>query len=1093
MNRLVSAGLLLFLVIFTSLVHANTESRGVLRFIENKGQFNEEILYYADFKGGTIYLYKDKFGFLFVDYGPKIHDHFKVGESKNKEIARSDIGGGSSKINGHFYTVMFAGSNADTRVEAYYPGTEYYNYFIGNDRSKWVSKARSFGEVVYHDIYTNIDLKIYSTYDGLKYDFIVKPGSDHDDIRLVYDGLSQLGLRDGKLYLNTSISEVVEQVPVSYDEKGNEVRTKYVFNNNELSFDFPESYDRTQILIIDPLLIFSTYSGSAADNWGNTATYDPSGNLYSGGMTNHVRGGTFLGQFPATPGAFQTDYGGVWDVAILKYDSTGSDLIYATYLGGEQSEVPQSLIVNNKGELIILGVTSSLEFPVLDHAYDTTFNGGTSTTLFEQSVSYVNGSDLFVAKLSPDGDQLLGSTYIGGTLNDGLINTYDELVKNYGDQSRGDVIVDSNDNIYIASRSTSEDFPVVNGFQQLFGGGKTDALVFSLNDSLSKLNWSTYYGGLGEDVALSIKLTPGNDIYIAGGTNSINLPTTPNTLHPLPTGNIDGYIASISSDGSKLLAATYIGTTDYDQAFQMDLDSDGNVYVVGQTRGAFPVSDGTYSNPESGQFVQKLNAQLTTSIFSTVIGAGRDEPDIYITAFLVNDCDNLYISGWGSPELSTERGTFYGKDYVSTNTIGMPITPDAVQNFTSGSDFYLAVFTDDMSELLYATYYGSSSSFVHVDGGTSRFDKRGIVYHAVCASCSIGDSSFPTTSGAWAEENGSSGCNNAAFKFDLASLNARIRTNSPELDQPGLQEGCPPFTVAFENVSVGGQIYEWDFGDGSDTISMARDTIFHTFENSGTYQVALKAIDSSTCAEEDFAYTTINVTNTNFNVSNGATICGGDVANISASGAVSYKWSPSRGLENPEQSNPQASPDTTTIYFVYMIDKNGCESEDSVRVSVIPEIKPAITFEERSRCDETPTINFINESENVDSFSWDFGGLGFSEEEDPSFRFEEGEHEVRVSLFNKQCVKELVFPFSIEKLFIPNVVTPNGDGKNDTFEIRSFWPVRLLIFTRSGKEVFASELYQNDWGGEGLSAGIYYYEVTFPDFETCNGWIELMY
>ena len=158
---------------------------------------------------------------------------------------------------------------------------------------------------------------------------------------------------------------------------------------------------------------------------------------------------------------------------------------------------------------------------------------------------------------------------------------------------------------------------------------------------------------------------------------------------------------------------------------------------MGQTRGPFPVSEDVYSNPNSGQFVQKLNADLTSSLFSTVIGAGRDEPDIYITAFLVNDCDNLYISGWGSPELSTERGSFYGKDYVGTNTVGMPITPDAVQMNTSGSDFYLAVFTDDMSELLYSTFYGSGSSFVHVDGGTSRFDKRGIVYHAVCASCSV--------------------------------------------------------------------------------------------------------------------------------------------------------------------------------------------------------------------------------------------------------------------------------------------------------------------------------------------------------------------
>ncbi len=1092
MIRLIVVCLLLILIL-SGTVHAKPGAKGLLRFIENKGQLDKEILYYADFKGGTIYLYKNKLGFLFIDYGSSIHDHYQVKASNQKDIEKREIVGENTTIRGHLYTVSFAGANAEVKLDAANPGVEYYNYFIGNDKSKWVSRARSFSEITYFNIYQDIDLKIYSTIEGLKYDFIVKPGGDLEDIRIAYKGLTDLSLREGKLYLKTSLSEVIEQVPVSYDEKGKSVPTRFVLNNNELSFDFPESYDRTQILTIDPLLIFSTYSGSAADNWGNTATFDNQGNLYSGGMTNHVRGNRFLGEFPATEGAFQTEYGGIWDVAILKYDSTGSDLLYATYLGGENSEVPQSIIVNNKGELIILGVTSSMDFPVLNYAYDTTFNGGTSTTLFEQSVAYSNGSDLFVAKLSPEGDRLLASTYLGGTLNEGLINTFDDLVKNYGDQSRGDIIVDSDDNIYIASRTYSEDFPMMNGFQQLFGGGRTDALVLQLNDSLSRMNWSSYYGGLGEDVALSIKLTPENEVYIAGGTNSLNLPTTPNTLHPLPTGNIDGYIARISSDGSKLIAATYIGTTDYDQTYQMDLDSDGNVYVVGQTRGPFPVSGDVYSNPNSGLFVQKLNAELTSSLFSTVIGAGRDEPDIYITAFLVNDCDNLYISGWGSPELSTNRGDFFGKDYVNTNTTGMPITPDAVQLNTAGSDFYLAVFTDDMSELLYGTFYGSSSSFVHVDGGTSRFDKRGIVYHAVCASCSIDDSSFPTTPGAWAEVNGSSGCNNAAFKFDLASLNARIRTNSPELDQPGLAEGCPPFTVAFENVSVGGQIYEWDFGDDSDTVSMRRDTIFHTYEKSGTYQVALKAIDSSTCAEEDITYALIYVTNTNFNVSSGATICGGDVANISASGAMLYQWSPSRGLQNPTLSNPLASPDTTTVYFVKMVDQNGCESEDSVTVNVIPEIKPNIYFEERSRCDETPTIVFINESENFESLFWDFDGTSSSEELNPSIRLDEGEREIRVSLFNQQCVKQLSFPFSITKLFIPNIVTPNGDGKNDTFVITSRWPIKLSVINRYGKELYTSENYKNDWSGEGLAAGVYYYEVTFPDFETCNGWVELMY
>ncbi len=1060
---------------------------GPIKFIENKGQLDSSILFYADFKGGTIYIKKDEMVFFFVDYGDQIHQHFAPKGKNKNAIQRPNEG-----FKGHIFRVQFLGANAEVSVEARYRGTERHNYFIGSDKSKWASNVYSYGEVQLNGIYNGIDLKLYSTSKGFKYDFIVSPGADPTQIQLQYKGLDDFRKVNETLYLKTSLSELEEQKPVSYDSDGKMVATQYNLKGNVVSFDFPQGYDHTKVLTIDPLLIFSTYSGSAADNWGNTATFDEFGNLYSGGMTNHVRGNQFMGEFPATEGAFQTEYGGIWDVAILKYDSTGSNLEYATYLGGENSEVPQSIVVNNKGELVILGITSSIDFPVLDNAYDKTFNGGTPATLFENSVQYSNGSDLFIAKLSADGSELLASTYIGGVLNDGLINTYNELVKNYGDQSRGDVIVDSEDNIYIASRTSSLDFPIVNGFQPLFGGGPTDAVIFKFNDSLSELEWSSYYGGNGEDVALSIKLTSSNEVYIAGGTNSINLPTTPLTIHPGPTGNIDGYVAKISPDGATLLASTYIGTTDYDQTYQMDLDSNGDVYVVGQTRGPFPVSSGTYTNPQSGQFVQKLSSDLSISLFSTVIGAGRDEPDIYITAFLVNDCDNLYISGWGSPLLSKDRGDFFGKDYGHTNTTGLPVTPDAIQGFTTGSDFYLAVFTDDMSELLYGTFFGSGSSFVHVDGGTSRFDKRGIVYHAVCASCSPDDSSFPTTPGAWAEENGSVGCNNAAFKFDLASLNARIRTNSVLLDNPGVKEGCPPFEIAFENISVGGQVYEWDFGDGSDTTSFVRDTIFHTFENPGTYEVVLKAIDSSTCAEEDYAYTTVNVFSTQFGVSNGITICGGTEANITASGGISYVWSPTRGLANPSSSNPVASPDTTTVYFVTIIDKKGCEFEDSVRVNVIPEIILDITVEERSRCKDTPTIEFVNNSENYESIVWEFNGQT-SEDPNPVINLTEGNYDVNVTLANQHCVKELTIPLSIFKLFIPNIFTPNGDGKNDVFEITSSWPIDLLVLSRDGKEVYSSIGYKNNWAGEGLAAGVYYYEITFPDYESCSGWIEIAY
>lgn len=1075
----------LLCLFFRSSIAAPVADPGPLRFIPNHGQLSDEILYYAPFRGGNLFVKRDELVFMFVDYGEQIHQHYQAGPSK-LALQHPD-----QTTKGHVYRVKFLGANNEIQSIGELPGSELYNFFIGKP-DQWASGIRAFRKVTLNDVYDGIDLVLYSSDKGLKYDFVVNPGAQPDKIRMQYTGLDKLELINEVLFLETSLSELVEEKPLTWQRDGKYVPSQYVLKDNVVAFHFPEGYDASQVMTIDPLLIFSTYSGSPADNWGNTATFDAQGNLYSGGMTNHSRGGTYLGEFPATEGAFQTEYGGIWDVAILKYDSTGSQLEYATYLGGSNSEVPQSLVVNNAGELIILGITGSTDFPVLDNAFDTTFNGGVFGSLFESSVPYSNGSDLFIAKLSADGSALLGSTFIGGELNDGLINTFNSLVKNYGDQSRGDVIVDADDNIYVASRTSSEDFPIVNGFQSGYAGGPTDAVAMKFSPDLSRLEWSTYYGGQGEDAAHSIKLSNDGDVFIAGGTNSIDLPTTPFTLHPGPTGNIDGFVARISNEGTLLDRATYIGTTDYDQAYQMDIDSNGDVYLVGQTRGPFPVSNNTYTNPNSGVFVQKLDATLSSSLFSTVIGAGRGEPDIYITAFLVNDCDNLYISGWGSPELSTNRAAITGADYVGTSTLGMPVTRDAVQFSTSGSDFYLAVFTDDMSELLYGTFFGSGSSFVHVDGGTSRFDKRGIVYHAVCASCTPDDSSFPTTPGSWAEVNGSSGCNNAAFKFDLASLNARIRTNSPTLDNPGVTSGCPPFEVAFENFSVGGQIYEWDFGDDSDTVSFARDTIFHTYESPGIYEVQLKAIDSSTCAEEDYAYTTIQVTGTNFAVSNDITICGGTSGTLTASGGLSYDWFPMEGIRSSTGGSAVVAPDTTQTYYVTINDKNGCVHTDSIMVQVIPEIRADIFIEERSRCQETPLLKFVNNSENFESIRWMINGTETTEES-PELALPEGEHEVKVTLENQQCTEELALPLTIQKLFIPNIITPNGDGKNDVFAITSAWELDLLILNRSGKVVYEKENYQNDWAGKDLAAGVYYYEVTFPDFQKCTGWVELAF
>ena len=148
-------------------------------------------------------------------------------------------------------------------------------------------------------------------------------------------------------------------------------------------------------------------------------------------------------------------------------------------------------------------------------------------------------------------------------------------------------------------------------------------------------------------------------------------------------GDVDGYLAAISNDGSTLLASTFLGTNEYDQSYFLDLDPDGNVYAFGQTRGVYPVTDTVYSNPLSGQFLHKLSPDLSTSLLSTVVGSGSGIPDISPTAFLVNECGNIFLSGWG--------GDINGMvpKYNGGNTFNLPITAEAYQRNTDGSDFYL--------------------------------------------------------------------------------------------------------------------------------------------------------------------------------------------------------------------------------------------------------------------------------------------------------------------------------------------------------------------------------------------------------------------
>ena len=884
--------LLLLLLPFTMLSArkpADTLSARRWEFVQNLGQWNADVLYAARTNSGNLFFGNNTLTVTQL-HPQQLHD-FHEAKHSGKPI-------NNTLIDAAAYRVTFLNANSVLEINGADPYNHYYNYFLGRDPKRWASHVLAYNTLQYNQLYNKIDLYFLEENDHFKYEFHVAPDGDPGQIQLRYDGLKLIEKVGEELLLQTAVDRVVELRPFAYQINNHgdtiNIPCSYRLRGNIVSFELG-SYSPTLPLVIDPTVVFSTYSGSTSDNWGYTATYDSHGNLYGGGIV-------FGGGYPATLGAYQIDFAGQVDVAISKFDASGSFLHYATYIGGSVADIPHSLHVNDNDELYIFGTTGSDNFPVTADAYDTTFNGGPNTTL-STTMKFLNGSDIFIAKLSADGAQLPASTYIGGSGNDG-INTAYGLRINYADDNRGEIIVDGNSNVYIVSSTHSPDFPTTSTIYVPDSSGKQKACVFKMSQDLSTLVWSTLYGGSGLDAGYSMFLASDKSVYFCGGTTSPDLPVTANALQPVFADSAsiaDGFVAHLSANGNLLMHSTYLGKHSYDQAYLIKGDEEDFPHVLGQTYadGMQWVQNATYFVPGGGQFLTKLSKNLSNVIWSTAFGSGNGGPDLSPTALLVDYCDNIYLSGWGSQQLNGFGGTN-----------GLPVTSDAFQTTTDGSDFYFMAISDNASNIVYATYFGgaASSAREHVDGGTSRFDKHGRIYQAVCAGCG-GQSTFPVTPGAYATTNGSSNCNLGAIKIDF---------NMPVVVADFLMPNviCLPDTVFFQNYSqsVSNQtVTIWDFGDGT---SSSQWEPYHVYGNTGYYEVTLIVRDLGSCNVTDTLRKRILVLGNTTSSLPAVAMCEGDFAElgIPPSVGVSYQWSPTETLTNPTISSPIATPEQSTTY-----------------------------------------------------------------------------------------------------------------------------------------------------------------------------------
>lgn len=879
------------------LAHRDSLRGNNIVFIENKGQWNDQVLYKVELNGGAVYLKPD--GFTYDMRDQEAFSRFVEYKSLSRE-ERQKTPPPDGVIDHFAYRVRFRDCNANPEVKATRPLQGIFNYFLGNDPNKWASDVQLYEEVLYAGLYKGIDLHVLKDETLFKYEFHCMPGSDPKQITKVYEGVDNITLRYGNLIIETPFGRIFELKPYAYqiiNGQKREVSCQFRLKNNTISYVVGR-YDHSVPLVIDPpVRIFASYTGSTSDNWGYTATYDDLGHLYTGGNA-------FSNGYPVTNGAYQVSYAGAsCDIVITKFDTTGQSLIYSTYIGGGGTEVPHSLVVNTQGQLYLLGSSGSSNYPVTSGAFDPTFNGGSAYTL-TYVLQYTNGSDIVMSKLSAGGNQLLSSTYVGGSGNDGL-NTVSPLKHNYADDVRGEILLDNQGNVMVVSSSNSTNFPVTPGAVQTQNAGGQDAVIFKMDNQLSSMIWSTYLGGSGNDAGYSIVSDNLNAVYVAGGTTSQNFPVTTNVVQSTyQGGSCDGWIAWISTNGNQLLSSTYYGSSAYDQVYFVERDGSGYIYVLGQTAatGTVYVHNATWFIPSGGQFISKLTSNLNQKIWSTVFGSGNG-PDISPTAFLVDLCNRVYLSGWGG-----SVNSFGG-------TAGLPVTLDAFQLTTDNSDYYFMIMKDDASGLLYGTYYGGPISAEHVDGGTSRFDKKGRIYQSVCAGCG-GNSDFPTSTGAWSNTNNSSNCNNGVVVFDF---------HTPALvadfiDPPSI---CAPDTISFVNTSQipnpsSTTIY-WNFGDG--TFSNLHSPV-HIYTQPGVYQVTLILSDLGSCNFHDTIVKQVVVLSGQASTLPPAEVCVGGTAQIGIlpinDPNVTYLWVPPIFLNNPLISNPISSAPATVSYNLYV-------------------------------------------------------------------------------------------------------------------------------------------------------------------------------
>jgi len=667
---------------------------GSIFFTQNQGQFPDEVLFQTHAPGAILYFCRDKIVTVLTKNN-------KTSQGENQDVDRNLSSHEEMKEPMHpemfsIYT-EFVGANPKTVVTGEGVLSHYNNYFIGNDSMKWYTNVPNYQRVTYRDLYPGIDLIYYVAASGLKYDFIVHPKADVSQIQVQYTGIKGITIGpQSDLQVQTEFGVIHENTPTIYQKVNS--RTYGVIGGYHLCgpdvFGFEVgSYNPDVPLVIDPELMYSTFLGgtsTANDEMGVDIEVDANGYAYTTGWTDSS-------DFPTTPGAYDTTYnGGMEDIFVTKLSPAGDALVYSTFIGGIGDDYGRYIIVDANGYATITGFTISSNFPTTPDAYDTTYNGG---------------RDVIVTKLSPSGNSLIYSTFLGGTSKDS-----------------GIIAMEANGYIYITGDTTSSNFPTTPDAYDTTYNGDEDVFVTKFSPSGNSLVYSTFIGGTYEDICCGTGVDTNGYAYITGSTSSSSFPTTPDAYDTTFNGVNDVFVTKLSPSGDTLVYSTFLGGNSGDRSFDIAVDTQGYAYITGRTDSYFfPTTPDAYDTTYNGAhdvFVTKFSPSGNSLVYSTFIGGTDYDGSLFTQAIGVDANGYATISG-------------------QTHSSDFPTTPDAYDTTFNGvNDVFVTKLSPSGNSLIYSTFLGGTS---YEDCTHNAVDTNGNVYI-------IGythSSDFPTTPGAY--------------------------------------------------------------------------------------------------------------------------------------------------------------------------------------------------------------------------------------------------------------------------------------------------------------------------------------------------------